>query len=170
MLQLRGTAQPKRDAERRKAGTMRSAACLVAALLVGACGSQSQAATVTVTATVTAGQPSATATATTPTATIKPTPEPPESVTFSAQGQQTSAPQNLRGGNYKVHYVFGGDCAYYASLKGVSNGVDKLDLATGSSKTAGDTYAYGLPSGAVYIDMNTGPSPSCPWTITLTKQ
>jgi hypothetical protein len=88
-------------------------------------------------------------------------------ITVSGPGQQTSSPFTLAAGNYQVHYKFGGDCFYSGELKSIDGSVDKFNFVTGSSATEGDTNLYGLPADPYYLDMTTGPAPSCPWTITF---
>jgi hypothetical protein len=113
---------------------------------------------------------SATTTTEAPTTTRPPTtPPPPESVTLGADGQQATAPFRLDGGRYSVHYRFGGNCFYGATLQSTSNDASVYeDVGTGTGPIEADTNVYGIESGEYHLDMITGPAPDCPSEIILT--
>ncbi|MGK2852756.1 MAG: hypothetical protein ACSLE3_01395 [Microbacteriaceae bacterium] len=94
-----------------------------------------------------------------------------ESVTLSAEGEQNTAPFHLDGGSYAVTFTFSGGCYYGADLQGASTDPGRPEsLASGSGPVDGTTNVYKVDEGEYYVEMITGPPPSCPWSITLTAR
>jgi hypothetical protein len=115
--------------------------------------------------------PEATETTTTTAPTTTTTTAPAEPIVQSGVGVQLTAPFEVPAGDYAVHYAFSDDCYYSSNLVPVGGETyDGFDLGSGTGPVEGDTYAYGVEAGEYYIDLNTGPAPSCPWEFTLTPQ
>jgi len=111
-------------------------------------------------------------TTTTTTAPTTTTTEPAaEPIVQSGQGVGLTPPFEVPAGDYAVHYNFGQDCYYSGDLRPTDGDeFDGFDIGSGQGPIEGDTYAYDVPGGEYYIDLNTGPAPNCPWEITLTLQ
>jgi hypothetical protein len=90
-------------------------------------------------------------------------------LTLEGGGDMSTDPFQLDGGRYAVHYSFGGDCYYGASLEVTSGDTLAMhDLGTGTGPVEGDTNAYNVKTGEYYARVITGPAPDCPWMITVT--
>lgn len=100
-----------------------------------------------------------------PTSEPEPKPEADEPAqTFSASGEQNTAPFELRGGNYRVLLQISGECYY--SFRLVSLADDSGERLISADEPGDyDSYVYGVEAGTFYLSVNTGPSPSCPWVL-----
>ena len=85
-----------------------------------------------------------------------------QAVSASGDGQTNSAQMDLTG-DYTVTWSTAGDCYYSADLQGPN----RERLFTADAATAGTGNLYDL-EGVYHVEMITGPSPSCPWIVTLT--
>jgi hypothetical protein len=100
---------------------------------------------------------------------------PPETVTLTGEGEMSTDPFDLAGGDYKVAFDFQGSCYYSATMyeqdaePGSIDGIPE-EVGSGDGPVAGDTNAYRVESGSHYVRVITGPPPGCPWTITLTRR
>jgi hypothetical protein len=86
-------------------------------------------------------------------------------VTYSGEGDVITAPQHLEG-DYRVDWTTGGDCTYYGHVEPGSF----MEAFSASAATSGTSYLYDLTPNDYYLDVITGPAPSCPWTATFTPQ
>jgi hypothetical protein len=82
-------------------------------------------------------------------------------VWFSGDGDVESTKKEFLQGDYRVEWKTYGDCVYYADL---SSGNDIFSADAALENT---TYLYGIPAGNHFVEVITGPAPSCPWMITF---
>lgn len=85
-----------------------------------------------------------------------------EPVTFSGEGQTDTTKQPMSG-DYSVSWQTLGDCYYGADLEDGGH-----DILSAEGVGSGTTNVYGLEPSEYYLQMITGPVPSCGWTITFT--
>ncbi|WP_234752504.1 acyltransferase family protein [Arthrobacter ramosus] len=105
------------------------------------------------------GTPSAAPTAgTTPTA---------AAVTISGDGQMASKKVALKG-DYSVSWKTLGSCYYSATLKSGADSLRDPEAFTADHEASGTNNVYGLKATDYYLDVITGPAPSCGWTVTMT--
>lgn len=90
-----------------------------------------------------------------------PTPEPIAPIVVAGDGEANTAPIQLNG-DYRVVWTVGNDCFYGADLEGA----DRESIFTASEPGSGETFLYDL-RGEYYVQMITGPSPACPWSISF---
>lgn len=95
----------------------------------------------------------------------QPTPDTREPVTLSGEGEGATAKVALAG-DYVVSWSTAGSCFYSASL----DGDVAQEVFSASAATTGTNNVYGIPAGDHYLDVITGPAPSCGWTATFTPQ
>ena len=88
----------------------------------------------------------------------------------SGQGAAKTPPFKLKGGSYTVHYKFDGECFYGGTLDSTGGGFDYNEVGTGQGPVEGDTNLYNISGGEYFINMITGPAPSCAWTVTIREQ
>ena len=88
-------------------------------------------------------------------------------VTLSGDGEMTSK-KVLLTGDYSVSWKTLGSCYYSATLKSGGNGLSDPDAFTADNEASGTNNLYGLKAAEYYLDVTTGPVPSCGWTVTLT--
>lgn len=86
--------------------------------------------------------------------------------TLSGGGELNTEPFRLAGGDYTAAYDFGGDCYYSIDIEGPSQDA----AGTGDGPIADTTVLYGLDAGEYHLEVITGPTPNCPWTVTLTPR
>jgi hypothetical protein len=91
-------------------------------------------------------------------------------VTLSGDGDQNTDTFQLNRGDYEVAYSFTGNCYYGGTLRDPDGDFLYEDLGSGSGPVSGNTNVYDLDGGTYYVDLITGPAPSCPWLITLTER
>jgi hypothetical protein len=84
-------------------------------------------------------------------------------ITCAGTGDGNSAKQPLSG-DYQVTLDALGDCFYGGDLEGSGS----EDLPTIMKSGTVTSSLYGISAGDYYVDMITGPSPGCGWTLTLT--
>jgi hypothetical protein len=87
-------------------------------------------------------------------------------IVLKADGENTTAPFQLKGGNYKSTWqTFGpGDCYHSANLYPGS-----VSLMSAEGITSGETFVPNIKAGEYYVKVITGPVPRCRWQITLTR-
>lgn len=74
----------------------------------------------------------------------------------------------LLNGDYSVNWKTLGSCYYSATLKSGGDGLSDPDAFTADNEASGTNNVYGLKAAEYYLDVTTGPVPSCGWTVTLT--
>lgn len=90
-------------------------------------------------------------------------------LSWSGTGAQKTDRFHLPGGAYKATWRFGADCSYFTSLK-LADGTQGSDsIGDARGPIDGTNNLYGIEEGDYYVDVNTGPAPGCPWTVTLTQ-
>jgi hypothetical protein len=82
-------------------------------------------------------------------------------VIFTGEGDTEGTAKQPLSGNYEVSWNTYGDCVYYADLSSGN------DIFSADAITSGTMYLYDLDSGDFYIEVITGPAPSCAWDITF---
>ncbi len=85
-------------------------------------------------------------------------------VTFAGDGQANSV-QAAMSGNYTFAWQTSGSCYYAADLEG---GTFSESVFSADSALTGSGNLYDLEALDYYLQMITGPSPNCAWTITFT--
>lgn len=110
-----------------------------------------------------------------PTRTITATPSPGQSdsapeapgeeITLTGEGATTTARVALTG-DYVVSWQTLDDCVYYADLESAED--DERAFAADAA-TSGTTYLYSM-QGEFALSVNTGPAPSCRWSVTIALQ
>lgn len=91
-------------------------------------------------------------------------------VVLQGDGERSSDLIPLTAGSYSVAYDFTDGCTYYALLESTTDTTFIADLGSGRGPVKGSTNAYGIKGGDYYVKLNTGSSPGCHWTITLTRK
>lgn len=140
-------------------------AMVLGCLLLGACGGESKGATAPP-STVTPEPKLLPTAAPTPAATTSTTIP---ALSWSGTGQQRTDRFHLTGGSYKATWRFGADCSYFTSLKLADGTQGSEDIGNARGPIDGTNNLYGIEAGDYYVDVNTGPAPGCPWTITLSE-
>jgi hypothetical protein len=102
----------------------------------------------------------------TPPTTVPPRPQP---LTWKGQGQQSTSVFQLAGGDYTETWRFSGACFYGGNLN-PKDGSPGQTLGSGMGPVSGSDNLYNVAAGTYYIEMISGPPPSCPWTFTLQQQ
>jgi hypothetical protein len=82
-------------------------------------------------------------------------------VWFEGDGDVESTKKQFLEGDYEVEWQTYGDCVYYADLSSGS------DIFSADAVLKNTTYIYGIPAGNHFVEVITGPAPSCPWFITF---
>jgi hypothetical protein len=82
-------------------------------------------------------------------------------VWFEGNGDTESTKKQFLEGDYEVEWQTFGNCYYAADL---SSGED-IFSADGALESK--TYLYGVPAGNHFVEVITGPAPSCAWFITF---
>ena len=85
---------------------------------------------------------------------------------FSGGGEQATE-AFLMGGDYVVTVTTGSDCYYGIDLEDADGGFNWESLATRSEPGTSTTNLFAIPRGRYFIDVITGPSPDCPWTVRI---
>lgn len=114
-----------------------------------------------------ASSPSTTLTTPTPTAPTDGT------IALMADGQQNTDPFTLDEGAYAVTFDLRGACLYAADLIAFSSEAAFLlptTITIGAGPVAGTTNLYDVTAGDYYVSMRTGPTPTCPWSIVLSRR
>lgn len=88
--------------------------------------------------------------------------------TFSGRGEQSSAPFELKGGNYVVNGKALSKCTYYIRLKNVNTGrqYDGVDVADLDER---ENFVYDLPAGNYYVAPLVTHA-TCDWQVTIRRQ
>jgi hypothetical protein len=84
-------------------------------------------------------------------------------ITYSGTGELNTAKQQLNG-DYQASFETMGDCYYSGKLKGAGT----ADLPTVDEAGTVISNFYDISPGDYFVDMITGPSPGCGWSLTLT--
>lgn len=87
-------------------------------------------------------------------------------VTLAGDGEMNSKKVALEG-DYAVSWKTLGDCYYSASLKGGDTLIGP-NAFTADAVTSGTGNIYDLKATDYYLDVITGPAPTCGWSVTLT--
>ncbi|MGO4856217.1 hypothetical protein [Arthrobacter sp. 2MCAF14] len=90
----------------------------------------------------------------------------PAAVTLSGDGQMTSKKVALKG-DYSVSWKTLGSCYYSATLKSGADSLSDPEAFTANHEASGTNNVYGLKAADYYLDVITGPTPSCGWTVTM---
>jgi hypothetical protein len=86
--------------------------------------------------------------------------------TLKGTGEKSTNPFQLNG-DYAVVIRTSGDCYYAFDIDRTSDGHTQESLGSHDGEDDTATRIYAVPSGSYFIDVITGPSPSCPWTVTI---
>jgi hypothetical protein len=70
-------------------------------------------------------------------------------------------------GDYTVTLNTASDCYYGFSIDRTSDGNMEEHLGSHDGADSTSTRIYAVPSDSYFVDVITGPSPSCPWTVTI---
>ena len=84
-----------------------------------------------------------------------------ETIIFKGSGDIEATAKQPLSGSYEVSWKTYRDCVYYAHLSSGN------DLFSADGTFSGTSYIYDLPNGDYYIEVITGPAPSCGWDITF---
>jgi hypothetical protein len=60
-----------------------------------------------------------------------------------------------------------GGCYYAFDIDDTADGATQENLGSHDGADSTSTRIYAVPSGTYFLDVITGPSPSCPWTVTI---
>lgn len=94
----------------------------------------------------------------------------PESITIGGDGDGNSAPFNLAGGEYRATVTFGGNCYYSIDLDDTTGEQRSKDVGSASEPLTLENFLYQVKEGRYFFGVITGPSPRCPWSVTLESQ
>jgi hypothetical protein len=86
-------------------------------------------------------------------------------VTLAGDGEMNSKKVALEG-DYAISWKTLGDCYYSASLKGGDTLIGPSAF-TADAVTSGTGNIYDLKATDYYLDVITGPAPTCGWSVTL---
>ena len=86
--------------------------------------------------------------------------------TFEGGGERSTEAFRLSG-DYVVTVTTGSDCFYGIDLDDADDGFTEESLATRSEPGTTTTNLFAIPRGRYFIDVITGPSPDCPWTVRI---
>ena len=90
-------------------------------------------------------------------------------VSFSANGSvRGTKSEYFSGGNWKVSWQTYGNCYYAGMLEGNDISYSDGKVISSDAVTFGTSYLYNLKEGYYYMDVITGPAPSCGWDIQFT--
>ena len=83
-------------------------------------------------------------------------------ITLSGEGKIDTA-KFVMSGDYIVRWQTLHDCSYYVNLE-----PGYVDVFAATAPLTGTNNVYGLAAGTYYFHVNTGPTPLCGWSLTLT--
>jgi hypothetical protein len=101
------------------------------------------------------------------------------SPTLGGSSEQVSVSRTLEGGgerateafrlegDYVVTITTGSDCFYGFDLDNADTSRTEESLGLMDEPGSMTTNLFAIPSGRYFIDVITGPAPSCPWTVTI---
>jgi len=81
-------------------------------------------------------------------------------VTFTGDGDGASSNEERMGGDYDVTWTTN-DCYYSFTLKGAG----REDVGSSSDTLSGSNTVYDIEEGRYHLDVITGPSGSCAWSV-----
>lgn len=113
--------------------------------------------------------PAAESAAPVPPATEKVTTEaaPAAALTLAGDGKMKSKKVALKG-DYGVSWTTLGSCYYSADLESEGDTWGESVFTASDAPHSGTNNVYGLDAADYYLDVITGPAPSCGWSVTLT--
>jgi hypothetical protein len=88
---------------------------------------------------------------------------PSDRIVLEGKGDGATRSFSLGGGSYAVTTEVGNDCFYSFTLKDPSDG-SRVESITSMTEPGSTTVSlHGIDPGSYYVDVITGPAPSCPW-------
>lgn len=95
-----------------------------------------------------------------------PSPTATDRISVEGQGDGATRSFDLSGGSYDVTTQVGNDCFYSFTLKDPADGSRVESITTMSEPGSTTVSMHGIDPGTYYVDVITGPAPSCPWEQT----
>ena len=82
-------------------------------------------------------------------------------IRLSGTGQTNTDPFVLKAGSYKATLKVTGPCFYFTSLESTAGGSSLNTIANATAKETVTSNLYGVKAGEYYVQVITGPAPSC---------